>query len=106
MKSYLLIYLLLVSLLAHHAQGGGRKLLTKTTPGSTIITTSKNEETEPKMKEQTNNGNETVKRKGENVVSVDSPHAVNENHQQHYPENEDIADMDYSPALRKPPIHN
>ncbi|KAG9142182.1 hypothetical protein Leryth_007629 [Lithospermum erythrorhizon] len=110
MKPYLLISLLLVSFLVNQTQGDeSRKLLTKTTPSYTMInhTTSKKyknkgSESEHKMKVQSNRSETNlVKMKKENVVSV-----VIENHHQHHPDILEVDEMDYSTAMRKPPVHN
>ncbi|XVF88252.1 hypothetical protein PTKIN_Ptkin19aG0034700 [Pterospermum kingtungense] len=90
-----------------HCTGKGRKLLTATTAGtSTSTTTSKSEENRenkanPTSKVQSDNqGNGEKQAK---VVPVGSP--TTSEHQE-VEDIMEIAEMDYSPARRKPPIHN
>ncbi|CAK9159005.1 unnamed protein product [Ilex paraguariensis] len=68
-----------------HCSGMIRKLMSKTTSISSTTTNSKNHKKEGKE---------------ENLSINSSP--VSER----YPDTLDIAGMDYSPARRKPPIHN
>ncbi|XVE63613.1 hypothetical protein DITRI_Ditri07aG0033600 [Diplodiscus trichospermus] len=90
-----------------HCTGKGRKLFTASTPTST--TTSKSEENgenkanpTPKVK----SGNQENGEKQEKFP-VDSPTtSEHQEVQEQYADIMDIAEMDYSPARRKPPIHN
>ncbi|XVE98457.1 hypothetical protein REPUB_Repub03eG0108300 [Reevesia pubescens] len=94
-----------------HCKGKGRKLLTATTASTpTSTTTSKNQEIngENKVKptSKVKSGNQENDEKQEKFP-VGSPTSFE--HQEvhdHYADIMDIAEMDYSPARRKPPIHN
>ncbi|XP_010244867.1 PREDICTED: uncharacterized protein LOC104588576 [Nelumbo nucifera] len=95
-----------------HCSGRSRKLMTQTLSTSTSTTTTsksvkKNGGTEidPKSKNHSNKGfggNE------ENFSVKSSPLPAEHGGAtpEHYPDIIDIAGMDYSPAGRKPPIHN
>ncbi|XVE71559.1 hypothetical protein DITRI_Ditri10aG0161000 [Diplodiscus trichospermus] len=93
-----------------HCIGNGRKLLTATTASTSIpTTTSKNEENGEKKANFTSkpqSGNEENVGKQEKFP-VGSP-TTSEHQEVHdqYSDIMDIAEMDYSPARRKPPIHN
>ncbi|GMY35730.1 hypothetical protein FCV25MIE_30972 [Fagus crenata] len=87
--------------------GKNRKLITTTI--STTSTTSKNEKNEgnkddpTKSKGKSGNGElgeeESFKVKGRPTSEISHD-------QEHFPDIIDLAEMDYSPAKRKPPIHN
>ncbi|XP_040995789.1 uncharacterized protein LOC121241983 [Juglans microcarpa x Juglans regia] len=97
----------------HCSSGKNRKLITTTT--STITTTSKNEKSgqdyyynkaDPMPKGQSGSGEH-----GEKQTFMVSGKPTSDEHREstaleHFPDNTDIVDMDYSPAKRKPPIHN
>ncbi|KAF8036725.1 hypothetical protein BT93_C2441 [Corymbia citriodora subsp. variegata] len=104
MKTHLAVHLLLLMLLISQTEGKTRKLLTATTPPTKA----------PNSKEEINQGGSDAKstlegkrsesgqfRGGKENFSVNSSSAS-----EHYPDIMDIAGMDYSPAKRKPPIHN
>ncbi|XP_023001652.1 uncharacterized protein LOC111495723 [Cucurbita maxima] len=84
----------------HCNSGKSRKLLMETSPSSPTPSTTRNKEGNKK-------GNPGMKEQ-----DMKSSKAVSENleagheQQQHYPDLIEIAEMDYSPATRKPPIHN
>ncbi|KAL3747838.1 hypothetical protein ACJRO7_016623 [Eucalyptus globulus] len=104
MKTHLAAHLLLLMLLISQTEGKTRKLLTATTPTAKA----------PNSKEEITQGGSEAKSTlegersnsgqlggGKENLSVNSPSAS-----EHYPDIMDIAGMDYSPAKRKPPIHN
>ncbi|XVF47979.1 hypothetical protein PTKIN_Ptkin03bG0153400 [Pterospermum kingtungense] len=83
-----------------HCTGNSRKLFTATTAITpTSATTLKNEEAN--LTSKVKSGNEDNGGKKEKI-HVGSPTSSSE----HQEEEMDIAEMDYSPARRKPPIHN
>lgn len=98
------------------SSGSTRKLISATSPSSaTSTTTSKNEKNgrekrggpEPKgenIKSTTPHGgkNGNVRAKSPVISKQQEAAAAH----QHYPDLADMTEMDYSPARRKPPIHN
>ncbi|XWS27114.1 hypothetical protein CRYUN_Cryun26dG0088700 [Craigia yunnanensis] len=93
-----------------HCTGKGRKLFTATTASTpTSSTTSKSEENGENKANPTSKVKSGNKKNGEkqDKFHVDSP--TTSEHQEvrdQYADIVDIAEMDYSPARRKPPIHN
>ncbi|CAL9028152.1 unnamed protein product [Prunus brigantina] len=103
------------------SSGKTRKLISKTaSSAATTTTTSKNDkddggnrgDLDPKGEKVNNNtqpGGEDgdVKAKSSSVISKHQEQEAVAAHQvQHYPDLTDMTEMDYSPARRKPPIHN
>ncbi|KAG2411330.1 hypothetical protein I3760_Q010400 [Carya illinoinensis] len=101
----------------HCISGKNRKLITTTTSPSTTIPTSKNEMNEenkahdhPMPKGEPGNGKHHGEE--ENLVVNHGKTVTSDQHQEfahheHFPADIiDMAEMDYSPARRKPPIHN
>ncbi|CDP10505.1 unnamed protein product [Coffea canephora] len=100
--------------------GSNRKVMKKTlSPSSTIptttTTTSKNDKNdhqgnykkaEPVLEGQSSSDRLGGKEENFSVNSSPSTHHPPETALDHYPDILDIAGMDYSPAKRKPPIHN
>ncbi|KAK1437421.1 hypothetical protein QVD17_03212 [Tagetes erecta] len=84
MKPYLMCYFLLISIFLYEAQGINRKLMKNTTPSSS---TTRIYDNEPKTGRMLTD-HERVERQ-ETVPNVI-----------------DIMVMDYTPAKRRPPIHN
>uniref|UniRef100_A0A2P2PK79 Uncharacterized protein n=1 Tax=Rhizophora mucronata TaxID=61149 RepID=A0A2P2PK79_RHIMU len=91
-----------------HCTGTNRKLATVTTTISTA--TSKNEKSGENKAHSISRGgliNGEMRAEHEKVTTNSSPGS---GHQEvihdHYVDNMDMAEMDYSPAKRKPPIHN
>ncbi|XP_022135362.1 uncharacterized protein LOC111007333 [Momordica charantia] len=88
--------------------GNIRKLLTATSPSSSTPSITRNNEEGENFKR----GSPISKKEELSVKDkkeLDNSEAVSENleaGQEHYPDLVDIAEMDYSPAKRKPPIHN
>ncbi|KAG6628174.1 uncharacterized protein LOC122297181 isoform X2 [Carya illinoinensis] len=99
----------------HCSSGKNRKLITTTTSTTTTITTtSKNEisgqddynKADLMSKGQSGGNGEHGEKQ---TFMVSGKPTSDEHHEiahEHFPDNTDIADMDYSPAKRKPPIHN
>ncbi|KAL4571430.1 hypothetical protein LXL04_018189 [Taraxacum kok-saghyz] len=105
----LMITLLILSTLLYEAQGINRKLITKTISSTTTSTntiTSKkhnNEDNKDDWKPKTKSSKENL------AISLSSKHLKYEKPEANPPGYADIVDltgMDYSPARRKPPIHN
>ncbi|KAF3453038.1 hypothetical protein FNV43_RR03471 [Rhamnella rubrinervis] len=97
-----------------HCSGNNRKLISVTT-SSTTTTSSKNEKTngtnrsahEPNSNKERGDGQDGDKEvnfKAKSSSTTDDEHREVPNEQ--YPDVTDLAEMDYSPARRKPPIHN
>ncbi|GMI81176.1 hypothetical protein HRI_001786900 [Hibiscus trionum] len=90
-----------------HCTGNSRKLLTATTATTPVSSTSSKSEDRGDNKANTTSkvklGNKDNGEKQEEVP-VGSP-TTSEVHEQ-YADIMEIAEMDYSPAKRKPPIHN
>ena len=93
------------------SSGGTRKLISVTSPSS-ATTTSKNEkkgrknrgDSEPKGENVNSHGGEDGNGKAKSPVVSKQQEAAAAH--QHYPDLADMTEMDYSPARRKPPIHN
>ncbi|KAI3426557.1 uncharacterized protein J3R85_009919 [Psidium guajava] len=104
MKTLLAVHLLLLVLLISQTEGKTRKLLTATNP-TTTAPNSKEEtitggsEAKPTLKGKRSNSGQLGG--GKENFAVKSSSAWD-----HYPDIMDIAEMDYTPAKRKPPIHN
>ncbi|XP_030544557.1 uncharacterized protein LOC115751024 [Rhodamnia argentea] len=104
MKTHLAVHLLLLMLLISQTEGKTRKLLTATTPttmapNSMEETTQGGSEANPRLKGKRSNGGQLGGGKENFAVNSSSS-------SEHYPDIMDIAGMDYTPAKRKPPIHN
>ncbi|XP_056162638.1 uncharacterized protein LOC115687366 [Syzygium oleosum] len=104
MKTHLAVHLLLLMLLISKTEGRTRKLLTATIP-TTKAPNSKEEITqggrEAKSTLKGKRSNNGQLGGGKENFAVNSASASEQ-----YPDIMDIAGMDYSPAKRKPPIHN
>ncbi|CAN6540701.1 unnamed protein product [Malus baccata var. baccata] len=89
------------------SSGRTRKLISVTSPSS-ATTTSKNEkkgrESEPKGENVNSHGGEDGNGKAKSPVVSKQQEAAAAH--QHYPDLADMTEMDYSPAKKKPPIHN
>ncbi|KAH0652267.1 uncharacterized protein [Solanum tuberosum] len=90
------------------SSGRNRKLMTKTTSTSSPITTTTSTEN---IKNEGNKAHDTTILKGqsssENFSINSSPETGHrKTSSDHHPDVLDLAGMDYSPAKRKPPIHN
>ncbi|KAG5242744.1 hypothetical protein OIU76_010347 [Salix suchowensis] len=89
--------------------GMNRKLIavTTSTSSSPTITTSKNEKNGENKADPISKGRSTIVGEHEKLSVNSSPKSE---HQvltkDHYEETMDLTEMDYSPARRKPPIHN
>ncbi|MCD9640046.1 hypothetical protein HAX54_025060 [Datura stramonium] len=89
------------------SSGRNRKLMTKTTSTSSPITTTSTKN----IKNEENKAHDTTIVKGqsssENFSVNSSPETGHwKTSSEHHPDVLDLAGMDYSPAKRKPPIHN
>ncbi|KAI5674449.1 hypothetical protein M9H77_14813 [Catharanthus roseus] len=89
-------------------KGRNRKLMTKTTSTTSTTTT-----TTTKSKNSKNDDEQSRLpggQKDENLSINSSSSSMTEQsenvHRKHYPDVLDLAGMDYSPAMKKPPIHN
>ncbi|KAJ6741893.1 hypothetical protein OIU85_016022 [Salix viminalis] len=92
-----------------HCTGMNRKLIavTTSTSSSPTITTSKNEKNGENKADPISKGRSTIVGEHEKLPVNSSPKSE---HQvltkDHDEETMDLTEMDYSPARRKPPIHN
>ncbi|KAK4604597.1 hypothetical protein RGQ29_012890 [Quercus rubra] len=100
-----------------HCTGKNRKLITTTTISttstttSTTTTTSKNEkngENKADTNSKGKSGSGELGEKENSMVKGRPTSEVSQSHDHHeqFPDIIDLAEMDYSPAKRKPPIHN
>ncbi|KAK4369887.1 hypothetical protein RND71_009362 [Anisodus tanguticus] len=93
----------------HCSSGRNRKLMTKTTSTSSPITTTstKNIKNEGNKAHHDNTILKGQSGTSENFSVNSSPeNGHRKTSSEHYPDVLDLAGMDYSPAKRKPPIHN
>ncbi|KAL7587355.1 uncharacterized protein LOC111908361 [Lactuca sativa] len=111
MKLFLVITLLILSTLLYEAQGINRKLMTETI--STSTTTSASTITYKKHNNEENKGHDlklgnksTEDNLAVNLSSKHLKYGKTEANPPGYADIVDLAGMDYSPARRKPPIHN
>ncbi|KAF9679716.1 hypothetical protein SADUNF_Sadunf06G0043400 [Salix dunnii] len=91
--------------------GMNRKLIavTTSTSSSPTITTSKNEKNGENKADPISKGRSTtgeIVGEHEKLSANSSPNSEHQVTKDHYEETMDLAEMDYSPARRKPPIHN
>ncbi|KAL4654239.1 hypothetical protein ACB092_01G363800 [Castanea dentata] len=95
-----------------HCSGKNRKLITTTTTSTTsTTTTSKNEKNGENKADANSKGKSGSGELGEQenfMVKGRPTSEVSQSHDHHeqFPDIIDLAEMDYSPAKRKPPIHN
>ncbi|KAL5697782.1 hypothetical protein ACHQM5_028898 [Ranunculus cassubicifolius] len=90
----------------HISSGRSRKLITNTPSTTSKVVNTQGSKVEPKQKHQ-HEENFSIK---SSPISSSSSSPSSEQHGEatngKYPDIIDIAGMDYSPARRKPPIHN
>ncbi|KAI3771776.1 hypothetical protein L6452_02944 [Arctium lappa] len=105
---FMVVTLLLLSTLLYEAQGINRKLMTKTISSRTTYASA----TLIPSKTHDNDGNTKIKSTGGNLA-INSPPKRSKygtttevGAPPRFPDVIDLAGMDYSPARRKPPIHN
>ncbi|KAI3803036.1 hypothetical protein L1987_31184 [Smallanthus sonchifolius] len=89
------------------SSGLNRKLMTKITPSSTITSNLENQKNKHDPKPEDKSTHQLVgKEETPNSLPENSKHSKKDVITEQYPDVTDIAEMDYTPARKKSPIHN